>query len=752
MGGAAGGGAPRPFDPQREAAPYLADARGRKASGLLSRGDHAGCARELAAQLADGVTDDVLQRRFLLAYCEWKAGDNASAVVGFDAMISAYPLLSDYSRMYAAEALLSLGKPDEAIARSQSVPQASPLAAEAELLRATAHDSAGRYSDAAAGYGHYVTSYPGSWRVAEVRARWASALDAANRTAESARVWRDVYLESPTSQGARAEPHLDRSQPFSADELARRANALFDAMKNKESELAWSAVLSVSDVSPALMCRARYNVAQSVWKQRDRQRAAPLFEAAATACAIAKDEDLTAKSLYQAARSHGSRAEKDKVAGERAVCLYLQLMTEHSAHSYADDAALRRAAVLDTLGRGDESVAALAEIPTRFPGGDQRGEALFQLAFRDFEKRDAAGAKAWLQRELTLLPREEGWWEAGRTLYWLARSCDVLDDKDGARGYYVRAIREYPLSYYALLATNRLLGTSPADASKLLEELSFKREVAPQPLVVADRPLFHTDAFLRALELLRLGLGPEARRELASAGLESARRGGKPTSDPDLGWVAAELHEAALDFASSHAYGRYVDVAFQRRWPTGRDELYWRLAFPRAYAQLIDDNVAKTGQPAALETAIMREESAFDPNLESFANAVGLTQLTAAPAARFAEGLPHDGKALRDPEINVAVGARELGALYTLFGKNAALAIAGYNAGEGAVKRWLRDSDNKERGLDEFVERIPFDETRGYTKRVLGTYFAYAWLERNLWPATARVPKIDFSLPTQKKR
>jgi soluble lytic murein transglycosylase len=254
--------------------------------------------------------------------------------------------------------------------------------------------------------------------------------------------------------------------------------------------------------------------------------------------------------------------------------------------------------------------------------------------------------------------------------------------------------------------------------------------------------------------LLSLGLGPEARRELGAAGIEAPRKGTPlPTTDAgrELGWITSALFEAAGDFAASHAYARYVDVDYARRWPLGDDELKWRLSFPRAYAALVEEDVKRTGQPAALELAIMREESAFDPNLESFANAVGLTQLTPPPAARFADGLPHDAQALRDPTINLAIGTRELGNLYGNFDKDVALAIAGYNAGEGAVRRWLRDPANKDRELDELVERIPYDETRGYTKRVLGSYFTYAWLERGASPL-ARMPRLRFDLPSPKRR
>ena len=733
------------FDPGKAATPYFVAGAAKDAVAALARDDFRACAtsfQRVAQQ--DGKLR--AQAEFDGAYCAWKAGDERAAAKRFDALVESYPVLADEARLYAAEALLAAGDLAKVAPRARAVSSASPLKAEADLAIGTALERGGQATQAADAYAKYLRDYPGSWRVPEIRARLATSLDAAGRADEATTVWREVALESPVSHGAQAR--LDPARPLTAAEQARRATSLFDAMRNKESELAWVTVLSAPELTPQLACRARYNIAQSVWKQRDRARAAPLFEESAKACEDAHDVDLFAKSLYQAGRSHGSRAEKDPVAGEKALALYLRLMIEQPTHSYADDAALRRADVLDTLGKTADATAALVELPGRFPTGDQRGEALFRLAFRAFELRDLPTATKWLQRELELLPREEGWYEAGRTLYWLAR-CQTTPE--AAQALYVRALREYPLSYYALLAANRLLHEAPEVLATQLDALSFKK-TAPTALTVEDRPLFHSEAFARAVELLRLGLGHEARRELTAAGLETAKRGTALPADPELGWVTAALHEAAGDYAASHAFGRYVDLAFMRSWPQGPDELRWRLTFPRAYGDLVEQSVAKTGQPAALELAIMREESAFDPNLESFANAVGLTQLTQPPATRFAEGLPHDPQALRDPVINITIGARELGAVYTLFDRNAPLAIAGYNAGEGAVKRWLRHPENKDRALDEFVERIPYDETRGYTKRVLGTYFTYAWLDRATWPAVMRVPKLELELPHGKKK
>jgi soluble lytic murein transglycosylase len=137
----------------------------------------------------------------------------------------------------------------------------------------------------------------------------------------------------------------------------------------------------------------------------------------------------------------------------------------------------------------------------------------------------------------------------------------------------------------------------------------------------------------------------------------------------------------------------------------------------------------------------MREESAFNPRIESFANAIGLTQMLIKTAKRFANNAPVNRDVLMDPAKNLEIGSRFLGFLWKHFGGAQPLAIAGYNAGEGAVDRWLADHAFSSLSLDEFMESIPYDETRNYTKRVLASYFAYCWLYAN-----KPVPEISFKL------
>jgi soluble lytic murein transglycosylase len=187
---------------------------------------------------------------------------------------------------------------------------------------------------------------------------------------------------------------------------------------------------------------------------------------------------------------------------------------------------------------------------------------------------------------------------------------------------------------------------------------------------------------------------------------------------------------------------RYGFTDYRLEWPKGLGAAKWKLAYPRAFAALVSKNAKANGQPEALQLAIMREESAFSPRIESFANAIGLTQMLVKTARRFSEGAPVTRDTLLDPAKNLELGARFLGFLWKRFDGAAPLAIAGYNAGEAAVDRWLAERGSLD--MDEFMETIPYDETRNYTKRVLASFFAYSWLYGDKpvpnVPLHARVP------------
>jgi soluble lytic murein transglycosylase len=121
-----------------------------------------------------------------------------------------------------------------------------------------------------------------------------------------------------------------------------------------------------------------------------------------------------------------------------------------------------------------------------------------------------------------------------------------------------------------------------------------------------------------------------------------------------------------------------------------------------------------------------------------------LVQLIMPTARRFAGevGERATPRTLTKPDVNLKIGARYMAWLWNRLNQNPALVPSAYNAGEGAVRRWLEE--DSARPLDVFIEEIPYDETRRYTRRVLQTYGVYQWLaEENLPALPAKLPETS---------
>ncbi len=233
-----------------------------------------------------------------------------------------------------------------------------------------------------------------------------------------------------------------------------------------------------------------------------------------------------------------------------------------------------------------------------------------------------------------------------------------------------------------------------------------------------------------------------ARAELDRMGF-SAR-----TAPREVLWTAAFLFARNGAFGQSHQILRTpVSIArphdnelteWLEHYPAGRWRAAWELAYPRPFAPVVAAESKKSGLSEAWIYAIMREESAFDPRVVSPAKAYGLMQLIVPTAKKVGQALSldPDEESLKQPAVNIPLGARYLTILRAQFPDNPLLAIPGYNAGAGAPKKWLA-----ERPADDFdlwVERIPYEETRNYTKRVINTRAAYELVYARDQPSEAR--------------
>jgi soluble lytic murein transglycosylase len=177
------------------------------------------------------------------------------------------------------------------------------------------------------------------------------------------------------------------------------------------------------------------------------------------------------------------------------------------------------------------------------------------------------------------------------------------------------------------------------------------------------------------------------------------------------------------EYFQNQAYGRSLNLANQLPLGQSDRDLY---RYPLAFWELVQQKAQERGLDPYLVLALIRQESLFDARARSPAAALGLMQLIPPTAARVAKqiGLPAPSQEkLFEPEVNLTLGTQYLKDLLQRYSNNWFKAIAAYNAGEAAVDRWEKEIATDD--IEEFVERIPYIETRGYVKLVLRNHRIY---------------------------
>jgi soluble lytic murein transglycosylase len=728
------------------ARPYFAGGKAAEAAARFALEDWQ-AARDLFAD-AYGSDPDDPRLALMLGLSEAELGSWDDAALHLGAARRELPLIADWIGYQEARALFFAKRLDEALERARAVSADSIAGADAELLVGDLLRISEDHAATAAHYRDYLTRRPEGIRRSEARFRLAAALEeTGGDRAELAGLYRTITIEDPLSSWAtKAEKRLkalgEPSGPKTAAEHITRGMVLFDNMRNDQSEAAFDAALA-ADPTPAEKCVAAFHRAQSRFKARDRSGAAPMFDEAIEICAAAGDVDLEIKSAYNAGRSYAF-IKKQEIAIER----YRHAQGVDPTHSYTDDALLREAEEWADQNDDAEVERALSSLPEKFPQGDMRAEAMWRLGWRKWRAGDHDAAIGWWKKQIEVMPIDDNYVGAGQAQYWLGRAYQKKGDDAAAATWWEETVRLYPVTYYSLMALNRLREADQDRFDKLLAEISTDPpgyDPSAPAFQFKPRAEYATPGFERAIAFLQLGLGEPAEAELRRLDLVPPP-GKKKVEDADQVeklWAMAWLYDRAGRYATSHWPTRWHILDYQRRWPIGADRERWEIAFPRAYWELLSHHADLNEVPVEMQIAIVREESAFDPLMESYANAIGLTQMIQSTGTRFAKGtgIAATRENLRDPEKNVTIGSRFLGFLYKKWERFTLLVPPSYNAGEGGVTKMLRLRGTWD--SDEFIEGIVDDQARNYSKRVLGSYFAYTWIY------TQKVPELPNTIPAR---
>jgi soluble lytic murein transglycosylase len=286
-----------------------------------------------------------------------------------------------------------------------------------------------------------------------------------------------------------------------------------------------------------------------------------------------------------------------------------------------------------------------------------------------------------------------------RTFYWQGRAAETLGDRAAARTAYEKAAR-FSASYYGQLGRARLG----------LRELSLNRPVEPS---AADRAQFAKLEPIRALRLLYAAGAPDLTVPFYTGLSERLKD------------EAALLLLAAVAYEQRDARG----MVLVGRGAQEHGVLIDTIAFP--LFGIPDHPKDEPPVDRSVVYAIARQESQFTQSAVSSANAYGLMQVIAPTARAIAKriGIAFDSTRLKsDPAYNARLGAAELGNLLHTFNGSYVLAFVGYNAGPGRAREWTQKyGDPRDPKVDpvDWVERVPFSETRYYIQRVMENLQVY---------------------------
>ena len=307
-------------------------------------------------------------------------------------------------------------------------------------------------------------------------------------------------------------------------------------------------------------------------------------------------------------------------------------------------------------------------------------------------------------------------------LYWLGVAEHRVGRPSEASRRFRTLEQRYTHHYYGLLASERLANLTAASASPNPEERRPNSSLQFPALELGTRIRRQPD-FAAATLLAKAGLTSEA-AEYTRRLLDRNRR------NRALALLAARASADAGNYhrVSIVLVNHFVEYLSQRA--TNLPEDFWQLVYPRPFWEEIQASADAHHVDPFLLLSLMRQESRFDPRARSPVGAVGLFQIMPYTAAALGpqagvgslDGSNAAGELLK-PSVNVAIAATLLNNLTTMFGDAIPPVIASYNAGEDLVSVWWQAT----RGLaeDQFVDSIPYRQTRQFAREVLANYSAY---------------------------
>jgi soluble lytic murein transglycosylase len=532
---------------------------------------------------------------------------------------------------------------------------------------------------------------------ADFRYTLGRAYQLAGNTGQAAQVYRKLYAQLPLSyEAAQARGQLQAmGVPLSAAERKTHADQLFNAKRYTDAgdeyhEIAKNeAGLSAADIAALRIYEAVCDLKLKHLNRRDVEK---LPET---------NDDSAALKLYMLAEI--SRNEDDRTGHDGIIA---EMVKRYPTSRWLEEALYSGGNMYLIKHDTQQAIYHYTTLVTLFPNSTYAPSAHWRAAWMNYRIRNYSEAARLMDEQIL---RYGGGIEVPAALYWRGR---IFEDEEHnfaqAANYYRALSTTYINYYYAGLARQRLAvlanvaTTTPATvlASVHAGEVPDLSDELP------ENDVHLIKARLLANASLNDYIGPEIQAS--------------PTSSEWGALAQAEIYASYGEYTRALQSMKHSGLSYFALPMQQVPQIYWQLLFPKPYWSDMVANARKNNLDPYLVASLIRQESEFNAGAVSRANAYGLMQLLPSVGKAEAKkvGIKHfTAAALLNPSTNLQLGTMNLRQVLDRFGGQAEYALAAYNAGDVPIRQWLSSNDYKD--VPEFVESIPYTETREYVQAIL---------------------------------
>ena len=630
----------------------------------------------------------------------------ADATDAYSRVAAGGDTLSDYADYLGAQAMMQAGRPGDVFALLDHFADRHPesiFTVSAPMLLANANLQ--QHNGAAAVQVLEPLAATPEAEHSDYKLTLARAYQAAGENARAVALYHSIFVGQPlTYEAFQAQSQLKAlGQPPTAAERKVRADQMFNAKRYSDASAEYNALKSDSTLSPADHDGLEiYNAVCDLKLKHLTRHAVDQLPTT--------NDDTAALKLYLYAEI--SRNEKDRASHDAVIT---QMVDKYPKSRWLEEALYSGGNMYLLTHDMPQAIYHYKLLVERFPMSIYAPSAHWREAWMNYRLRHLPEAARLMDEQIV---RYGAGVEASSALYWRGRLYEDQDrDYSQAENYYRALSANYPNFYYGMLARQRLAVLGAQPAAQAASALDSVRKMSVPDLVGAVPA--SDPHYVKAKLLANAALNEYIAPEIAAS----------PGSGQWGALAQAQIYSSFGEYTRALQSMKHSGISF---FSLPADQVpveYWRLMFPQPYwSDLVTDS-ERNGLDPYLVASLIRQESEFNAGAVSPAHAYGLMQLLASVGKENAkkEGIKGFEQAeLLNPAVNLDLGTHNLRGVLDRFGGQPEYALAAYNAGDVPVRQWMASGEYKD--IAEFVESIPYTETREYVQAILRNREMYRML------------------------